>query len=436
MARLPGFPKPPTPAVPVGGPGRLGRPLRAPRSREEQLAGLFSGPTCEWLRSTDVRSRKALGQYMTPRALRERLLDQCDLWPGIRVLDPGVGTGEFLASVLERQPAARAYGWDVDTEVLSAARRVAPGAHLEQRSALGSWDGPKFDLVVGNPPYFQFRADSQTKRRFRRVISGRVNIFSLFFQIGIEVLRPGGQLAFVVPPSMNSGAYFNRLRTFLAHQADVEFLEVNSAHDLFDGAHTAVQLIVLRVGSRSSTNRHVMTFHDAQNGFKRTIFCEDADALARRQRRGKTLFQHGYKAATGTIVWNQHRHALRHERNGATVRLIWSHNIGDGLNFATRPRRPPFIETSKMSHGPAIVVNRITGSVGQTELRCALVPDDLPFVAENHVNVIRPHGLFQPLLEWPLLLESLRHPDVVDHARLITGNTQISATELTHMLRV
>ena len=400
------------------------------------MAGIFSGPTCEWLRSTDVRSRKALGQYMTPRALRERLLDQCDLWPGIRVLDPGVGTGEFLASVLERQPDARTYGWDVDTDLLAAARKVVPDAHLERRSALDSWGGPPFDLVVGNPPYFQFRADPQTRHRFRRVISGRVNIFSLFFQIGVEVLRPGGQLAFVVPPSMNSGAYFNRLRTFLARRADVEFLEVHTAHDLFDGAHTAVQLIVLRVGSRSSTSRHVATFRDEQSGFRRTVFCEDADALRRRQTKGRTLFELGYKAATGTIVWNQHRHALRHESNGATVPLIWSHNIGDRLDFTAHEHKPPFIETSRMSRGPAIVVNRITGAVGRAELRCALVPNDFSFVAENHVNVIRPHGLFEPLLEWAHLLKSLRHPDVVDHARLITGNTQISATELTHMLRV
>lgn len=399
------------------------------------MAGIFSGPTCDWLGATDVRSRKALGQYMTPRALRERLLDRCDLWPGIRVLDPGVGTGEFLASVLERQPDARTSGWDVDTDILSVARKVVPDAHLERRSALDTWDGTPFDLVVGNPPYFQFRADTQTRRRFRKVISGRVNIFSLFFQIGIEVLRPGGQLAFVVPPSMNSGAYFNRLRMFLAHRADVEFLKVHTAHDLFDGAHTAVQLIVLRVGSQSSTSRHVATFRDERSGFRRTVFCEDADALRRRQTKGRTLFELGYKAATGTIVWNQHRHALRHESNGATVRLIWSHNIENELNFNAHRRKPPFIETSKRIHGPAIVVNRITGAVGRAELRCALVRDEV-FVAENHVNVIRPHGLFEPLLEWEQLLESLRHPDVVDHVRLITGNTQISATELTHMLRV
>ena len=47
--------------------------------------------------------------------------------------------------------------------------------------------GTAFDLVIGNPPYFQVRVTSELKERFGEVISGRANIFALFFQVGLEL---------------------------------------------------------------------------------------------------------------------------------------------------------------------------------------------------------------------------------------------------------
>lgn len=400
----------------------------------------FSEPTREWIASAPLGERKRLGQYMTPRRLRERLLDRCDLRPGMRVLDPAVGTGEFLRSVLDRQPDAQAYGWDVDRRLVEAARRVVPEARLEVRCALAAGAGGErpagepFDLVVGNPPYFQFRADADLRARFREVISGRVNIFALFFRVGLEALRPGGQLAFVAPPSMNAGAYFDRLRRYLVRRARVEFLEIHGEPDLFHRANTAVQLIVLRAGEGSSAGPHVARCDDPPPRFRRLVFTEDAGAFARRRASGDSLFRLGYEAVTGTVVWNQHRAALRRRPDRGTALLIWSHNIGETLEVAGDRSKPQFIETDRRERGPAIVVNRVIGAVGKGRLRCALVPEGMEFVAENHVNVVRPHGGFAPRVTFGELLAALRRETTGECARLITGNTQLSATELTHLL--
>ena len=400
----------------------------------------FSAPTREWIETAPLDERKRLGQYMTPGRLRERLLDRCDLRPGMRVLDPGAGTGEFLRSVLDRQPDAQAYGWEVDRRLVAAARRVVPEARLEVRCALaaGAGGGPSagapFDLVVGNPPYFQFRADAETRARFREVISGRVNIFALFFRVGLEALRPGGQLAFVAPPSMNAGAYFDRLRRYLVRRSRVEFLEICREPDLFHRANTAVQLIVLRAGEGASSGPHVARCDDPPPRFRRIVFTEDAGAFARRRAKGESLFRLGYEAATGTVVWNRHRAALRRRPDRASTLLIWSHNIGETLEVAGDRPKPQFIETDRRERGPAIVVNRVIGAVGKGKLRCALVPEGMEFVAENHVNVIRPRGGFAPRVTLEQLLAALRRETTAECARLITGNTQLSATELTHLL--
>lgn len=432
----------------------------------DSLGSGLSELTRGWMARVSVEKRKQLGQYMTPGVLRGRLLDQCELFEGMRVLDPGVGTGEFLKSVSEREPRAELHGWDVDGELLGVASANAPEAHLAKRSALDVYDGEPFDLVIGNPPYFQFKPSRGIRDRFAGVISGRVNIFALFFQAGLEVLRPGGQLAYVVPPSMNTGAYFERLRRYVLECSDIEFLEIHHDQKLFDGAQTPVQLIVLRRGDRAKTldlaevGKHVFVRDgfDAAScdlflpscdvgkhvftrdgfGFRRTIFAENPSELEAAFQGKKSLFELGYEAVTGTIVWNQHRSDLRHEATNGEVPLIWAHNIDNGkLLSSENRRRPEFIDTEKPSMtGPAIVANRIIGAVGNSQMRCALVPKGDEFLAENHVNVIRLHARFEPIVDWRELLLRLKSLETSKSLNLVSHNTQISATEMTHLVPV
>ena len=408
----------------------------------DSLGSGLSELTRGWMAGVSVERRKRLGQYMTPAGLRGRLLDRCELFEGMRVLDPGVGTGEFLKSVSEREPRAELHGWDVDGELLEVASANAPDAHLAKRSALDVYDGEPFDLVIGNPPYFQFKPSQGIRERFAGVISGRVNIFALFFQAGLEVLRPGGQLAYVVPPSMNTGAYFERLRRHVLERSDIEFLEIHHDQKLFDGAQTPVQLIVLRRGDRAKTldlaevGKHV--FVRDGFGFRRTIFAENPSELEAAFQGKKSLYELGYEAVTGTIVWNQHRSDLRHEATNGEVPLIWAHNIDNGkLLSSENRRRPEFIDTEKPSMtGPAIVANRIIGAVGNSQMRCALVPKGDEFLAENHVNVIRLHARFEPIVDWRELLLRLKSLETSKSLNLVSHNTQISATEMTHLVPV
>ena len=398
-------------------------------------AGMSDG-TLAWMADTPVSYRKKLGQYMTPAVLRERLLDQCDLYDGIRVLDPGVGTGEILKSVLDQQPDAKTFGWDVCPDVLKVATGIVPAACLMERSALEPWPGEQFDLVVGNPPYFQLPADKRLRDYYQHTISGRVNIFGLFFQAGLEVLRTGGQLAYVVPPSMNSGAYFEKLRCYILQHTAVEFLEVYYDAGLFDKARTPVQLIVLRKGA-SDTGRHVFVKETPEAGFRRTIFTENPARLRELFTGGSVLFDLGYEASTGTVAWNQHRSSLRESANEDTVPLIWSHNIGTDGQLCMTPNRsrPQFITPrATPAEGPAIVTNRIVGHVGSSYLKCAMIPPGMQFLGENHVNVIQPHGRFDRKVGWDELLAQLISDGVSDTVRMITGNTQLSSVELTYMI--
>jgi adenine-specific DNA-methyltransferase len=502
----------------------------------------LSNSSLKWLAETDPDRRRQYGQYLTPQPVAEALVDRVPLAPGIKVLDPGVGTGELLAAVARREPRAELNGWDIDQSALAAAQELVPGAVLELRSALdplprlspathrdcdpegqitaeaagpartpGAHDpgradsgvsGPAgvgagtharsgFDLVIANPPYFQVPATRDLKDRFGEVISGRPNIFAFFFKAGLDLLRPGGRLAFVVPPSMNSGAYFEGLREHIASCARITDLTVLEGSGLFEGANTAAQLIVLEkypasgpvgsggdasagsgepavAGSGSDTHGRDFIFEHREPGagFRRVVFTEDPGLLRAGFDGRRTLWQLGFEAVTGNVVWNQRRADLRRAAGTGTVPLIWSRDLRGGtFDPSVRPPAPAagkagHIISERRMTGPALLVNRVIGAVGRGQLRTCFVPAGVPFLAENHVNVICRRGVDTDLgrrsrvpgagsppgkavaedkpagIDWQELQTALETPGAGDRARILTGNTQLSATELTHLLPV
>ncbi len=426
----------------------------------------LSPSSLEWLAGADPGHRKRHGQYLTPRPVAEALLDRVRLRPGIRVLDPGVGTGELLAAVARREPGALLTGWDPDRAALAAAGKLVPDASLERRSALAPDDTipggnerttSEYDLVLANPPYFQIPVTPELRKRFGEVISGRANIFALFFKVGLDLLAPGGRLAYIVPPSMNSGAYFEALREHIVARATIADLTVLDGSSLFDGANTAAQLLVLekladRSAERTGRDGDFVFEHDQPGtDFRRVVFTEAPDLLRQGFDGRRTLWQLGYEAITGTVVWNQRRADLRKRPGSGTVPLAWSRDLrggafdpanrrgsGDRRDARVAGSKPGHIRSERRLTGPALLVNRVIGAVGRGEIRTALVPAGMEFLAENHVNVIRPRSDPEapesPLFDWQQLQAALEDPGAGNRARLLTGNTQLSASELTHLL--
>jgi release factor glutamine methyltransferase len=77
----------------------------------------------------------------------------------LRILDLGTGSGCLLAILLSELPLAFGVGVDRSNEALAVARENLSQLGLLDRSALlcanwlGAFDGERFDIIVGNPPY-------------------------------------------------------------------------------------------------------------------------------------------------------------------------------------------------------------------------------------------------------------------------------------------
>jgi adenine-specific DNA-methyltransferase len=390
--------------------------------------GEYHLETLRYMRESNLDYRKRLGQFFTPRSLREELLSRIPRLVRPKVLDPSCGTGEFLLSAKEYFVEPELYGWEVDPKLVEIAKRVVPEAHIEQTDSLRKPLKEEFDVVLGNPPYFEFKPDKDLKANFKEIAWGRPNIYAFFVFLGLRVLKPGGYLAYVVSSSMNNGAYFKKLREFIVRNADIVYLKVLDDPYIFEGVNHTFQLLVLR--KVPSTGRYIFSM----NGIM--IFTDKADELKRLFENSTTLHELGYRVQTGKVVWNQNRDKLTTDPNQG-VPLIWSHNIAKGkLLLHNRPGKPQYIKSDKYDVGPAIVVKRVVGHPRHSgSIEAAIVPPGFKFLGENHVNVIYPPS-DASLEELEDIVRSLNSLEAQLAVKMITGNTQISKTELERLFPI
>jgi len=393
----------------------------------------FQPETLEYIDRVDVEYRKSLGQYFTPQSIREKLLSKLPKRENPKILDPGCGTGEFLLTAKEYFKNSKLYGWDIDEKLVEISQKLVPDAQIEKADALKRNDYGKYDFVIGNPPYYEFRPDAETRKKFAAIINGRVNIYGLFIHQGINLLKEGGYLAYVVSPSMNNGAYFANLRRFIVENCNIEYLSVLDSPSLFHEALQSVMLLILKKGQ----NKGDYIFK--KNGI--LIFTEEVSYLDKAFEGKTSLSGLGYKVMTGKLVWNDNKHLLTHEAEG-NIPLIWSYNITpDGLKLGNH-ERPQYVKIREgYDVGPAIVVNRIVGRPGSGRIRAALVPPGMKFVGENHVNVIFPpkQARLLQMEETVSLKDVLRQLNSSEKVRVvqsITGNTQISKNELERLFPI
>ncbi len=196
--------------------------------------------------------RRAIGAYYTPPHIATRLAIAA-VGPlagsAPRVIDPACGDGAFLAAAREAAPDAQLLGVDRDPEAATAAR--ARGFEVWQADALLSQLPEGFDALVGNPPFLSvkrapFPPAERASLAARYVTArGQFDACALFVERAIDLLRPGGRYALVLPRQILGNGEHAAARALLFTRAPPE--EVVDLGTPFPGA--AVEVVGL-VGRR------------------------------------------------------------------------------------------------------------------------------------------------------------------------------------------
>ena len=403
---------------------------------KKNLTEEFTKESIDYLNNADLKKRKNFGQYFTPKTIRELLLSKLPKKDNAYILDPACGSGEFLLSCEKYFKNPNLNGFEIDKNLVDIALKLLKNSknnsNIKNIDALNIDIKNKYDYVIGNPPYFEIKLNEKLKSKHSEIIKGRVNIFSLFIKIGLEALKDGGYLAYVVPPSMNNGAYFSKLREYIIKNSSLEYLHIIDGADNFHSANQKVMLIILKKTNSKKSSKYIFE----KNGI--TIFTEDKKFLSDAYKNTVSLKEIGFGVKTGSIVWNEHKEKLTNDKNNSTL-LIWASNIIDGkiriLNTKNKPQYIKNIPSDLIMKSRVVVVNRITGSSKDINIKSAIV-DKKEFVCENHVNMIYPLKNANQNYSLEYILNALQDEKNIKVMRLISGNTQVSKTELERLLPI
>lgn len=174
-----------------------------------------------------VTEEKATGATYTPPELADFVAaEMIREWDGdhrapLRILDPAVGEGSLLLSLLKHLPRSEpveVWGFDNNQRAIEAAATKITRAHpdaslhltcgdflafagLEQSNLFGPGARELFDLIIANPPYVRTQvmgASSAQALAAQFGLSGRVDLYHAFVLAIARVLRPNGVTGIIV----------------------------------------------------------------------------------------------------------------------------------------------------------------------------------------------------------------------------------------------
>ena len=232
------------------------------------------------LRFAGVAKEKAGGSTYTPKILSDfvalritEIFDESPVGPPLRILDPAVGDGELLLSLLEQlldrmELNLKVYGFETDQKALNIAagrlKQHFPTVALHFRlqnfldfvldnfgmgdncSLFSSPIAETYDLIIANPPYVrtQIMGARQAQTLSKRFcLSGRVDLYYAFILAIAQVLKPKGAAGIIVSNrfmTTHSGA---PVRRALLEQFNIRHIWDFGDSKLFDAAVLPVVLV-------------------------------------------------------------------------------------------------------------------------------------------------------------------------------------------------
>lgn len=374
-----------------------------------------------------ANKKKQLGQFFTPRNLVEKTLSLLESEKNLNILEPAAGNGNFVIEIKKKFPNSKITAYEIDEEIfleLKSRCKDIEYLFLHNDNALKINETEKYDYVIGNPPYFQYKT-KEFRDKFNDVICGRPNIYSFFFHIGILSLKKKGMLAYIVPTSMLTSKYFSKLRDFIVKNCSIVEIVSDIGSNAFQNVQQDVMIFVLR--KEKNDGKFIINHNNFQ------FFSKDYISLKEDLKSATTIKELGFKVKTGKFVWNQNKDLLSDEKTNNL--LIWSSNITQkGFEYKKDKKSQFIIENEKFTYrnSPCIVVNRICGKGQKSKIKACII-DNEKYICENHVNVIEPLNQKISLKD---LLGLIQKEKSLKTWKKISSNTQISKNELENLFPI
>uniref|UniRef100_A0A6C0CQD7 site-specific DNA-methyltransferase (adenine-specific) n=1 Tax=viral metagenome TaxID=1070528 RepID=A0A6C0CQD7_9ZZZZ len=345
----------------------------------------FNETSISYTKSKKQPYLKKNGIYFTPKTHRKITINAIKKYikNGVDILEPSCGSGEFIRD-LQEYKNVNITGVELNKELFDLCKTLKSNI-INEDFLKHNLFNKQFDIIIGNPPYFELKKTSEYYNLYKHWFDGRTNIYSLFILQSIQYLKPNGIIAFVIPPSWLSGKYFQLLRNEIKKSGSIAHLEMLPNGKFMKTSQEAL-LFVFEKSKKNNNYEFIYKnnlFYSIHNKklLELTRNCSNISDL-----KGKVL--------TGPVVWNQHKDKLVDENEGGIL-LVYTQNIVKNEfviknNMSNNKKQYIKHDKYKSFTKPCLIFNRGFGSKGtKFEFNYIIMnPDNYKFTCENHTNVI------------------------------------------------
>lgn len=437
-------------------------------------------------------SPREYGEYYSSKNLIQILLDnlQTDFSISNKVIDPSCGAGYFLYFYIKKlvgnktlnQASIKSikentFGYDIFPFPIIIAKILLGSLFIEYfpktskpfefknikiQNTLKSLtciskDRNLFDIIIGNPPYF--RIDPNDENKICACVSfGHNYIHSLFLHWSMQHLKDGGEMGFILPQSILSGFYYQKLRTQICQELSIELIVTNKTHEksfsvqqdimLFNAIKKKKQSLHYYIGvsneSFTKIEKYAVDSRIINNKLKVIPVFRNKEEYENFQDLSNSSivsYLSKFTINTGNFVWNQNKVSCFSKKVIGSIPLINGPNITLNNIDLNNERNTTFSfclpSNIKYIKKEKLIVYRRMSPIGNNQRMIAAIIENTDprfidgFVIENHVNIINgPKKKLNTILKF---ITSLKFNILINsfcHTNQVSSNDMNSIFEL------
>lgn len=442
-----------------------------------------------FLQMRTKEERKIIGQFFTSKdtAVFMSSLFQC-AGSDITVLDTGAGSGILTAAFIEKMDSlmhvqnVHVVLYENNAEILpilySNMEYICQHARVnvqyeikEENFILTNSKNflekgkENFDYIIGNPPYKKIPKKASEALAMPNVCYGAPNLYFLFAAMSLHLLKPQGQMVYIIPRSWTSGAYFEKFRYyFLTHSRLTNIHLFVSRDKVFSSEDVLQETMIIKAvktqylqrnvdisSSKSNSDfgniTHLIVPYDTvvspSNGYfvYLPISEEDIQVLSIVKGFQNTLLDLGMKLKTGLTVGFRNREMLRAQMEESAIPIIKSPHFIKGLiEFPNKGVENQYLVTDKQGmiqqNKNYLFLKRFTAKEEKRRLQPAIylkefLPQYLQISSDNKINFIERLDRGELSAEVVGGLYVVFNSTLFDkYYRILNGSTQVNATEI------
>jgi hypothetical protein len=380
------------------------------------------------------------GIFFTPPSIIERTIDiikKVNIYSVIKtILEPSCGSCEFI-HYLDKNFKGRDitgiekndYIYDKIKDMKFSKNKVK----LFRKNYLEFTTDKKYDLIIGNPPYFVMKK-KEVDKRFLSLFDGRPNIFILFIIHSFDLLNNDGILSFVLPKNFMNCLYYDKLRGYIYKNYTILHIEDCKDDDFLETNQETIIFIIQKNHRELCNDKYTTSINNCK------IFntVENTLSIKELYKKSTSMNKLGFDVKVGNIVWNQNKDIL--SSNEKYTRLIYSSDIKnnnlDIVNYKNDDKKNYIIKEGITE--PILVLNRGYGK-GKYHFNYCLIDIPDSFLIENHLICIRYTEKISKtklLKLYESLIKSFDDPRTMQFVDTYFCNNAINTNELKHILPI